>query len=172
VFFQANPALHAALVESVVGAAGRGALALELHAGCGFFTLALARAFERVITVEADAAAVADLRHNLARAGLAGVEIVRERVEQALAGRLAGIRPDAVVLDPPRTGLPRGAAAQICALAPGRIAYLSCDPATLARDLAALVAGGFELEGAEVFDLFPHTPHVEVLARLRRDAPG
>jgi tRNA/tmRNA/rRNA uracil-C5-methylase (TrmA/RlmC/RlmD family) len=168
VFFQGNPSLHGALVESVSRAAGRGALALELHAGCGFFTLGLARAFERVIAVESDAAAAADLRHNLARAGLANVEVVRARVESALAGALAAIRPDAVVLDPPRTGLPRGAADQLSALAPARIAYLSCDPATLARDLAALVAGGFVLEAAEAFDLFPQTPHVEVLARLSR----
>ena len=72
------------------------------------------------------------------------------------------------MLDPPRTGLPRGAAAALCALGPERIAYLSCDPATLARDLAALVAGGFALEAVEAFDLFPQTPHVEVLATLRR----
>ncbi len=169
VFFQANSALHAALIESVERAAGRGALALELYAGCGFFTLALARAFERVIAVEADAAAVADLRHNLTRAGLSNVDVVHERVEAALASeRLAGIQPDAVVFDPPRTGLPRGAAAKLCALAPERIAYLSCDPATLARDLAALVAGGVALEAVEAFDLFPQTPHVEVLASLRR----
>lgn len=168
VFFQANPALHAALVESVARAAGRGALAVELYAGCGFFTLALARGFERVIAVEADPAAVADLRHNLARAGARGVEVVHERVEVALTRSLAAVRPDAVALDPPRTGLPRGAAAALCARAPERIAYLSCDPATLARDLAALVAGGFALEAVEAFDLFPQTPHVEVLASLRR----
>jgi 23S rRNA (uracil1939-C5)-methyltransferase len=168
VFFQGNPALHGALVESVARAAGRGALALELHAGCGFFTLALARAFERVIAVESDPAAADDLRHNLARAGLANVEVVPARVESALGGGLAAIRPDAVVLDPPRTGLPRGVADRLCALAPARIAYLSCDPATLARDLAALAAGGFALEGVEAFDLFPQTPHVEVLADLRR----
>ncbi len=169
VFFQGNPGLYAALVESVAGAAGTGDLALELYAGCGFFTLALARAFGRVIAVEADGAAVADLRHNLARAALRA-EVVRERVETALSGaRVRAARPDAVVLDPPRTGLPRGAAAALCALEPARIAYLSCDPATLARDLAALVAGGFELEGIEAFDLFPQTPHVEVLASLQRN---
>ena len=183
VFFQANPALHAALAEAVARAAGRGALALELYAGCGFFTLDLSRAFARVIAVEAEADAVGDLRHNLARAGAGGVEVVHARVEAALGREgLAAIRPDAIVLDPPRTGLPRGAAAQLVALEPERIAYLSCDPATLARDLAALVAGGksraasrrraktirYALEAVEAFDLFPHTPHVEALATLRR----
>jgi tRNA/tmRNA/rRNA uracil-C5-methylase (TrmA/RlmC/RlmD family) len=170
VFFQANPALHAALIASVARAAGTGSLALELYAGAGFFTLDLARAFERVIAVEADPAAVGDLRHNLARARCSGVEVVHERAEVVLAGeRLRGIRPDVVVLDPPRTGLARGAADHLCAQAPARIVYLSCDPATLARDLAALVAGGFALEAVEAFDLFPHTPHVEVLASLRSE---
>lgn len=167
-FFQANPGLHEALVDAVTRAAGRGGLALELHAGCGFFTLPLARAFERVVAVEADPVAAADLRHNLARAGIANVEVVTERVETALAGKLAEVRPDALVLDPPRTGLPRGAADRLAALAPRRIAYLSCDPATLARDLAALTARGYALEHAEAFDLFPQTPHVEVLAQLAR----
>ncbi len=170
VFFQANTALHAALVASVVRAAGTGSLALELYAGAGLFTLALARAFERVIAVEADPVAVDDLRHNVARAGRSGVEIVHDRVEAVLAGEhFRGVRPDVVVLDPPRTGLARGAADSLSARAPERIVYLSCDPATLARDLAALVAGGYALERVEAFDLFPHTPHVEVLARLRSE---
>jgi 23S rRNA (uracil1939-C5)-methyltransferase len=169
VFFQGNPALHGALAAAMARAAGRGALALELYAGCGFFTLGLARAFERVIAVEADEASVADLRHNLGRAGAAGVGVVPARVEAALAGEaLRAIRPDTIALDPPRTGLPRGAAARLIELAPERIAYLSCDPATLARDLAALAAGGYALEAVEAFDLFPHTPHVEALASLIR----
>jgi tRNA/tmRNA/rRNA uracil-C5-methylase (TrmA/RlmC/RlmD family) len=94
--------------------------------------------------------------------------VVNQPVEVALGGELAAVRPDAIALDPPRTGLPRRAAVALGALAPKRIAYLSCDPATLARDLAALVAGGFVLESVEAFDLFPQTPHVEVLAALRR----
>jgi tRNA/tmRNA/rRNA uracil-C5-methylase (TrmA/RlmC/RlmD family) len=174
VFFQANPALHGALADAMARAAGRGALALELYSGGGFFTLGLARAFERVIAVESDSASAADLRHNLERAGARNVEIIQARVEDALgSGRLRGVRPDAIALDPPRTGLPRGAAAELAALGPERIAYLSCDPATLARDLAALVAGGLSLESVEAFDLFPQTPHVEALAVARRSRlPG
>src|SRR4030095_1522665 len=103
--------LRAPRVASVARAAGRGALALELHAGCGFFTLPLSRAFDRVIAVESDAAAVADLHHHPTRAGARGVEVVHERIEVALAGERLPARPDAVVLDPPRTGLPSGAAA-------------------------------------------------------------
>jgi 23S rRNA (uracil1939-C5)-methyltransferase len=168
VFYQAHAGFHDALVESVARAAGRGALALELYAGAGFFTLSLANAFERVIAIEAQAEAVEDLRHNLARADCGGVEVVGERVEAALArADLLTSRPDAIVLDPPRAGLAPEAAKRICELAPRRIAYLSCDPATLARDLAVFVEGGFGLEEVEAFDLFPQTPHVEVLAQLR-----
>ena len=171
VFFQANPALHAALVESVARAAGRGALALELYAGCGFFTLALARAFERVIAVEADAAAVADLRHNLARASCASASrwctagrggcSPRERARRDPPGRRRA-RPAA---HGPRRAEPRPRSARS---PPSGSPISPCDPATLARDLAALVAGGFALDAVEAFDLFPQTPHVEVLASLRR----
>ena len=167
VFFQGHAGLHAALRSAVCEAAGRGALALELYSGAGFFTLALARAFERVVAVEGDRAAVSDLRHNLKRVGAKGVEVRGERVERALAmPALAALRPDAVVLDPPRAGLGAGGAEALAALRPPRIVYLSCDPATLARDLRALTSRGYGLESARVFDLFPQTSHVEVLASL------
>jgi 23S rRNA (uracil1939-C5)-methyltransferase len=99
------------------------------------------------------------------------VEVLEERVERALP-RLAGLEPDALVLDPPRSGLPRGAAEALLALRPRRVVYLSCDPATLARDLARLVAGGLALRSAAAIDLFPQTPHVEALATLSRDGAG
>ena len=168
VFFQAHAGLRERLLEALARSAGAGALALELYAGAGFFTLSLARTFARVVAVEGEPDAAADLRHNAARAALSGVAVVESRVEEALADAdlLGGARPDAVVLDPPRTGLAPGAAGRIAALAPRRIVYLSCDPATLARDAAALVAAGYALEGVVAFDLFPQTPHVEVLARL------
>ena len=168
VFFQAHAGLRERLLEALARSAGAGALALELYAGAGFFTLSLARAFARVVAVEGERDAAADLRHNAARAAASGVAVVEARVEEALADAdlLGGARPDAVVLDPPRTGLAPGAAGRIAALAPRRIVYLSCDPATLARDAAALVAAGYALEGVVAFDLFPQTPHVEVLARL------
>ncbi len=173
VFFQANPELHGALLDAVAAAAGRGARAVELHAGAGFLTLRLAAAFERVTAVESDPAAAADLRHNLARAGRDAVEVVHARAERWLEAPPAdAAAPDALVLDPPRSGLAPGAAERIAALGPARIAYLSCDPATLARDLAALVASGYALAGVEAFDLFPQTPHVEVLARLLRARGG
>ena len=79
------------------------------------------------------------------------------------------VAPDVVVLDPPRTGLPRGVAADLAAVGAPRIVYLSCDPATLARDIAQLGRQGYRMEGVEAFDLFPQTPHVEALVTLGRE---
>jgi 23S rRNA (uracil1939-C5)-methyltransferase len=171
VFAQSNALLLDELVRRVATAAGRGALAVELFAGAGLFSAELAARFSRVIAVESDGAAAADLRRNLGAWGFPGVEVLEERVERALP-RLAGLEPDALVLDPPRSGLPRGAAEALLALRPRRVVYLSCDPATLARDLARLVAGGLALRSAAAIDLFPQTPHVEALATLSRDGAG
>lgn len=165
VFAQSNALLLEALVSRVAAAAGGGRLAVELFAGAGLLTLGIAARFERVVAVEGDADAVRDLRRNLALAAPGRALVVGEPVEQAL-GPLAGLAPEALVLDPPRTGLPRGSAAALAAVLPQRIAYLSCDPATLARDVAELRARGFSLRTVEAFDLFPQTPHVEALATL------
>ncbi len=98
------------------------------------------------------------------------MRVVAERVEKAIdQGEFENQRPDAIVLDPPRTGLPDGVAKRLAALAPERIAYLSCDPATLARDLGELDHYGYRLIAVEAFDLFPQTPHVELLAVAARD---
>jgi 23S rRNA (uracil1939-C5)-methyltransferase len=109
---------------------------------------------------------VRDLRDNLRAARIDSVEVSAARVEEALGSSpLVHLRPDVVVLDPPRTGLPRGVDS---ALTAARVVYLSCDPATLARDLASLEKGGFRLIQLTGFDLFPQTPHVEALAVAER----
>jgi len=171
VFVQSNGPLLDPLLEAVHTAAGRGRTALELYAGAGFLTLGLARRFERVVAVEAHAAAARDLGENCRAAGLANVEIRRARVEAALAapGDLPQA-PDALVLDPPRSGLGRGGAEALAGLRPGRIVLLSCAPATLARDLGALARSGYFLSRIEGFDLFPQTPHLEALAVV--EPPG
>jgi 23S rRNA (uracil1939-C5)-methyltransferase len=76
-------------------------------------------------------------------------------------------RPDLIVLDPPRAGVAAEAVERIAALAPPRIHYLSCDPATLARDLAALLRGGYQIEAIHLFDMFPQTFHIETLVKLK-----
>jgi 23S rRNA (uracil1939-C5)-methyltransferase len=170
VFAQSNALLLPALAARLLALAGAGGCALELYAGAGCFTLPLARRFERVVALEASPEAVRDLRANLEGAGIENVEVLGETLERALArGGLAALAPEALVLDPPRAGLPEGAAQTLARLAPVRVVYLSCDPATLARDLALFVARGFALRSLEGFDLFPQTPHVEALALLARD---
>jgi 23S rRNA (uracil1939-C5)-methyltransferase len=170
-FGQANALLWDALHAGVVEAAGRGERLLELYAGAGFFTLGLARRFASVLAVESSPTAAADLRRNLAHAGCGHVQVVEGRVETVLPG-LPGARPDVVVVDPPRRGLPETTARALAALAPRRIVYLSCDPATLARDVARLGAGGHALTRVRGFDLFPQTPHLEALAILEPVAPA
>lgn len=171
-FFQAHAALRSALAAAVAEAAGSGDACLELFAGSGFFTLLLARRFRRVVAVESSPRALQDLRTNLSEAGRPGVEVRGEAVESALRDpslRAGGLQ--VVVLDPPRAGLARGAAAALAGLGAQRIVYLSCDPATLARDLAGLSRSGYRLTHAEGFDLFPQTAHVETLAVLERESP-
>lgn len=169
VFTQGNGLLLEPLAGAVLEAAGTGDLALEVFAGAGFFTLALARRFGGVVAIESDPTAAADLRSNLRDAGIDRVQVRCARLEAEIAAAgLRGLRPDAVVLDPPRSGLPPGAAEFLAGLGAPRVVYLSCDPATLARDLAAWVGSGYRLERIEGFDLFPQTPHLEVLAVLER----
>jgi 23S rRNA (uracil1939-C5)-methyltransferase len=168
VFAQANGLLVESLAEAVVQAAlgggGGGGACVELYAGGGLFTLGLSRRFDQVWAVESHPGAVRDLRVNLARADRQNVRIREGRVEQVLAS--LEIAPDVLVLDPPRTGVSEDALAAISGLRVGRIVYVSCDPATLARDLGRLRDEGYRLASVQAFDLFPQTPHVEVLATL------
>lgn len=169
VFAQANAPLREALAAAVVEAAGRGERLVELHAGAGFFTLGLARRFRRVVAVESSQAAVADLRANLSRAGIDPVEVLTGAAEEALT--LDPVRdppPDVVVLDPPRTGLEGDGAAALARLGARRIVYVSCDPATLARDAGVCADRGYALTGLRGFDLFPQTAHLEAVAVLER----
>lgn len=170
-FAQVNALLRDALHARVVEWAGGGERLLELHAGAGFFTLALSRRFARVEAVESSPISSADLERNLLRAGRSNVRVIRARAESAVPRHVTGA-PDVVVLDPPRTGLPEELTSGLAGLAARRIVYVSCDPATLARDTARLVDAGYALTHVEGFDLFPQTPHVEALAVLDRDGRG
>jgi len=172
VFAQSNAGLFDPLAQAVFAAAGEGELALDLFAGAGFLTLGLARRFSRVIAVEANPVAAADLARNAEEAGLAGIRPVAASVERAISEGALDARPDAIVLDPPRTGLPESVAAWVGGSGAPRVAYLSCDPATLARDLSILHHHGYRLERVEGFDLFAQTPHLELLAVLDLDPSG
>jgi 23S rRNA (uracil1939-C5)-methyltransferase len=170
-FFQVNSFLVEPLVEAVVGKT-RGRLALDLFAGVGLFTVALAKQFERVIGVESNLAAAKDLENNLKESGGASPSSRNVTAEGFLSRWHE--TPDLVVIDPPRAGVETEALARLKKLAPARIHYVSCDPATLARDLAHLVgtndANAYDIESINLFDIFPQTYHMEVLVRLRRRA--
>jgi 23S rRNA (uracil1939-C5)-methyltransferase len=138
-------------------------LVVDAYCGVGTFALPIAERAGRVIGIEEAPSAVADARHN-AR-GLDHVEFLVGRTE-ALLGSL-GERPDAVVLDPARVGCAPEVLAALAELRPATLVYVSCDPATLARDLARLVASGFELVDVQPIDMFPQTHHIETVSVLR-----
>jgi 23S rRNA (uracil1939-C5)-methyltransferase len=174
-FFQVNRFLIEDVLKTVVAGA-KGEAALDLYAGVGFFTLPLTRAFKRVVSVDANLAATRDLQVNAESAGV-GVISHNEHADEFL--RKTSEKPDFVVLDPPRSGLGADATGKLAALGAAEIAYLSCDPSTLARDLAVLtgsrksgVNGGdsirYEISEMHLFDLFPQTYHIETLVRLKR----
>jgi 23S rRNA (uracil1939-C5)-methyltransferase len=175
-FFQVNRFLIEDLLKTVTANA-RGTLALDMYSGVGFFTLPLAKAFQRVVSVDANLAATRDLYAN---AEIAGVTIVshNEHAEEFL--KKTEEKPDFVILDPPRAGLGAEAAEKLAELGANEIVYLSCDPSTLARDLAVLTRSArkpkeisgpsfrYEITEMHLFDLFPQTFHIETLVRLRR----
>ena len=164
-FFQVNRWLLDALVETAVDGA-EGPSAADLYSGVGLFSLALAKRFVRVEAVESGGAAVRDLRFNAERAGLANVTALQANVEDYL-GRLE-TAPDFTLLDPPRAGLGKNVVRRLGELRPPHIAIVSCDPATLARDLAGLAAAGYRLEKLTLVDLFPQTFHLETVLHLVR----
>jgi tRNA/tmRNA/rRNA uracil-C5-methylase (TrmA/RlmC/RlmD family) len=169
VFVQSNAELLDALSSAVARAAGTGRRLFEFYCGAGFFTLGLARNFEEVVAVESNPIAAGDLEFNLRAARVDNVRVLASSVEAALDDlEIARLHPDRVVVDPPRTGLGEAVAERIAETEPERIIYLSCDPATLARDLSVFDHCGYQLIDAQCFDLFPQTPHVEILAVMRR----
>lgn len=168
-FFQANRAV-AGLAYTAL-AAGLGARSIDrivdAYSGAGGIALALAPFASEVIGIESHAGAVADAT---ASAGLNGITNARFVLGDA-AALLTGLdRADLVVLNPPRKGCAPSVLAQVVRLAPRALAYLSCDPDTLARDLEALAAHGYRARAVTPFDMLPHTPHVETLVLLPKSA--
>ena len=165
-FFQGNELMLETLVREAVGGES-GSLAIDLFAGVGLFTLPLARLYGQVIGVESDRRSAAFARENIAASRLSNVE-VRPAVAAAWLEQYAARRapaPDLILLDPPRTGA-ADTIPHLAAVRPARISYVSCDPATLARDLRKLLDCGYELQSVVALDLFPQTYHVEAVVSL------
>jgi tRNA/tmRNA/rRNA uracil-C5-methylase (TrmA/RlmC/RlmD family) len=163
-FFQGNRFLLQTLVDRVLSHVPEGPLA-DLYAGVGLFGVAhAARGAGQVLAVEGDATSASDLAANAAAFGDA-VEVIEASVESVVARRstLAG---RTVLVDPPRTGLAVSVIDAIAAVRPPRVVYVSCDVATLARDVRRLTSAGYAPEAVEAFDLFPGTAHIETLAIL------
>jgi len=193
-FFQVNHELLEPLIAEAIGDA-KGQTAIDLYCGVGLFTLPLARRFARVTGVEAHPLATGFARRNIesAKRGSSvdergGSPTIMEGAEGSVAtGELGSVQiltarvgdwlnqharslgaVDFLLLDPPRTGCENRDIAGILALRPRQISYVSCDPATLARDLKKLVAAGYSLDSIAAFDMFPQTHHVETVSHLRR----
>lgn len=168
-FFQSSRYLLPELVKAVTESSPED-LALDLYAGVGLFTLPLARRFRQVVGVESYPAAARDLKANAASHGLKNIRAVGQRTSDFLR-RFARNRPELVVLDPPRCGAEKSTLKYLVDLRPQRIHYVACHPPTWARDLSYLLSRNYRLEEVEMFDCFPHTYHIECLARLVSEGP-
>jgi 23S rRNA (uracil1939-C5)-methyltransferase len=167
-FTQANPEMNDRLVDRVsqLIRPQQHPKVLELHAGIGNFTLPLGRSGAEIVAVERDRRSAILGRRNVRLAGV-NADVIESTDEDALANLQEF---DLVLLDPPRTGA-RIACEALAARGPERVVYVSCDPATFARDARTLDQGGYEIEALDAFDMFPETPHVEVLALFSRTGP-
>jgi 23S rRNA (uracil1939-C5)-methyltransferase len=198
-FLQTNSRQAEALYTAAIEEAGLTGTetVLDLYCGAGTISLALARHAAQVVGVETIEAAIADARANAQKNGVTNARFAcgdaravlrvwaktragkttgpdAERVKDAKAPRdpaaYEPVAPDVVVVDPPRAGLHERVIERVCELAPARVVYVSCNPGTLARDLALFAKGGYATTRVRPFDMFPHTPHVECVARLDRAA--
>jgi tRNA/tmRNA/rRNA uracil-C5-methylase (TrmA/RlmC/RlmD family) len=166
-FFQVNlgllPEIHKRMAEFLDG----GKLLVDLYAGVGTHGLALRQRFRRVLCVEGVRSSVADAKASIKAGGVKNVEILGSPIHRAQR-RLRSERPEAIILNPSAAGADPPTLEMIVSSSARRVAYLSCDPTTLTRDLAALIKGGFKLVTVQAIDMMPQTRQVEALAFLRR----
>ena len=166
-FFQINPALLPEMVEFALSEAAGGDTAVDLYCGVGLFTVPLSRRFANVVAVEANPVATRFARRNLAN--LTNARVLTATVADWMRAHSRSMSDvDFILLDPPRAGAESVVVKGMLDLRPQRISYVSCDPATLARDLKKLISGGYTIDSIAGFDLFPQTHHVETVVLLRR----
>ena len=170
-FYQVNHHQAQRLYEAAIERAEitKNDTVLDLYCGVGTITLAMAKAAGKVIGVEVIPQAVEDAKDNAARNGIENAEFFcGDAGQAALELERQGIRADVVVVDPPRKGLNADTIEALSRFAPRRIVYVSCDPATLARDVALLKERGYQLKDAIAADLFPRCAHVETIVCLNK----
>jgi 23S rRNA (uracil1939-C5)-methyltransferase len=172
-FFQANVALVGELVELVVGMCGLTGreTVIDAYGGAGLFSLFLGPRAGRLFGIEWDREAVRCAGINLLREGIPHAEFLHGDVADILRSAFAArrISTDVIVLDPPRDGCGEGVLEGLAALHPERIVYISCNPATQARDVRLLAGHGYGLRHLRPLDMFPHTGHIEVVALLTKE---
>jgi 23S rRNA (uracil1939-C5)-methyltransferase len=166
-FFQSSLDLLPELIDLVVGSEPRRDLAWDLFCGAGLFSLPLAGRFEQVVGVDFDSRTIANADKSATRNGVENVSFAAANVYAWSIGRKrSDVRPDFIVVDPPRAGLDRQLSERLANRDVERLTYVSCDPTTLARDLRILTSGALRLMDVAIFDLFPQTHHVETVVRL------
>ncbi len=163
-FFQGNPFLIEDLIEAATRHA-EGQTALDLYCGVGLFTLPLARKFKQVSGIETNEKSIGFARRNAEQARIMNVEFFNQNVSHWLTENTSQ-KADFILLDPPRTGAEKETIEAILQLKPTQISYVSCDPATLARDLKSL-SEAYRIESITALDLFPQTHHVETIVRIK-----
>jgi 23S rRNA (uracil1939-C5)-methyltransferase len=167
-FFQVNLPVADALVRYTLAQLGpvEGRQVLDVYSGAGTFTIPLARRADAVIGVEVDEGSIADARDTVARIGLDNVTMLHGDAGSSLKSMLPG-SVAATIIDPPRMGCSPEVLRQLARIKSPRLLYVSCDPATLARDLRFLLDHGYQLEAVQPFDLFPQTAHIETVSTLK-----
>lgn len=166
-FFQVNSLQGEILFSKTVEYAGCKGVAVDAYCGTGSISLFLAREAEKVYGFEIYPQAVKDARHNAAINGIENVEFIQGDAGTALK-RLQGLKPETVVVDPPRKGCDQKVLNEIINLHPQKIVYVSCNPATLARDLKTLASSGYVIKEVQPIDIFPNTYHVECVVLMSR----
>jgi 23S rRNA (uracil1939-C5)-methyltransferase len=165
-FFQANRFLLAPFISEVLEQSGPApGHVLELYAGAGFFSIPLARVAQEIIAIESNRAAVRQARENAKLNEAWQLRVVEGNADATVRG--PDLKPDVVVLDPPRAGCGVRLAEQIARLKPHRIVYISCNPSTFAREAAVFVKNGYLLRQVTLIDQFPNTYHVETIAMFQ-----
>ena len=165
-FFQINPLQAGVLYKEALLLAGNPATAYDLYCGTGNFSLYLSRTAEKVIGIDSEKAAIEDARFNATLNSINNITFINKPAEDVTSIVPGSKRPVTVFLNPPRKGCPASLLETVIKAKPERIVYISCNPATLARDLAVLVKHGFNLQQVQPVDMFPHTSHLETIALL------